>query len=534
MSFRLKTILGIAFIEAILLCVLIVSVNGFLRDSNEAQLNRYVKSTIETFASMIKDSVLGMDLARLQSFSVQLAHNPGIAYVRIFNEENQILASAGDPEILLHKFKKDVDFLRSDDGVFDDDTPIVIGGKVFGRVELGVDVSYLQSTLVKAKKWSLLIASFEMLLVALFSFILGTYLTRQLAQLKEGAHRLTVGELGYQLQVNGTDELAAAATGFNMMSSRLLEHRQQQQEYERQLITAKEIAEAATTVLKAEVAERMQAQEQLALHQEKLETLNRSLQQRVEGAVTELRQKDQMLISQGRQAAMGEMIGNIAHQWRQPLNALSILISNIQFAQQFNELDEEYMGKSVDTANRLIQKMSTTISDFSNFFSPDKEKTSFSALEQIGHAVALLEAAFTNHNITITTEADNDCLLYGFPNEYSQVLLNLMNNARDAIVQSGSLPGQITISLKGKRDGMGVLTILDNGGGIPDEVIEKIFEPYFSTKKMGTGIGLYMSKTIIERNMNGTLAAQNVGNGCEFTVCTPLSGDASQPKGGLQ
>ena len=178
MSFRLKTILGIAFIEAILLCVLIVSVNGFLRDSNEAQLNRYVKSTIETFASMIKDSVLGMDLARLQSFSVQLAHNPGIAYVRIFNEEKQILASAGDPEILRHKFKKDVDFLRSDDGVFDDDTPIVIGGKVFGRVELGIDVSYLQSTLVKAKKWSLLIASFEMLLVALFSFILGTLCTR--------------------------------------------------------------------------------------------------------------------------------------------------------------------------------------------------------------------------------------------------------------------------------------------------------------------------------------------------------------------
>jgi signal transduction histidine kinase len=520
-SFRLKTILGIAFIEAILLCVLIVSVNGFLRDSNEAQLNRYVKSTIETFASMIKDSVLGMDLARLQSFSVQLSRNPGIAYVRIFNSEKQILASAGSPETLRHKFKKDVNLLSADDGVFDDDTQIVIGGKVFGRVELGVDVSYLQSTLIKARKWSLFIASFEMILVALFSFILGTYLTRQLAQLKEGAHRLTIGELGYQVEVNGNDELSATAKGFNMMSCRLLEHRQQQQEFELQLIKAKEIAEATTKILKEEVAERIQAQDQLALHQEKLETLNRSLQQRVEETVVELRKKDQLMISQGRQATMGEMIGNIAHQWRQPINALAMVLGNIEQAYKYNELTADYLADTVQHGNKLIQKMSSTINDFRNFFHPDKEMVTFSASVPINHAVSLIESSFESQNISIHLEVDCDYMLTGFPNEYSQVLLNLLSNSREAIKAASVLEGHITIHQYG-CDGNVCVSVRDNGGGIPDEVIDKIFEPYFSTKDMGTGIGLYMSKMIIERSMNGTIEARNIDGGAEFVMTTPL------------
>ncbi len=260
---------------------------------------------------------------------------------------------------------------------------------------------------------------------------------------------------------------------------------------------------------------------ELTKAKEQLEFLNRSLQQQVEETVAELRQKDQVLISQGRQAAMGEMIGNIAHQWRQPLNALSMLITNIQFAQMNGELTREYLDDAAATANRLIQKMSTTINDFRNFFNPDKAMVSFSALQQVRAAVELVEAAFKNHGISIEIAAGNDCLLMGFPNEYSQVLLNLLNNAKDAILETGARPGRISISL-GRQEGMGTVTVLDNGGGIPDEVRDKIFEPYFSTKNMGTGIGLYMSKMIIERNMNGRLSVQNSGDGCSCTVFTPL------------
>ncbi len=263
-------------------------------------------------------------------------------------------------------------------------------------------------------------------------------------------------------------------------------------------------------------------EEQLALQHEQLELLNRTLQKRVDEAVVDLRQKDQILISQSRQAAMGEMIGNIAHQWRQPLNLLAILIADLQLAHQHNELTDEYMNESTEDIHSLIQKMSSTINDFRNFFSPDKDAVAFSALLQVRLAVEMVEEAYRNNSISIKFDPAADCILYGFPNEYSQVLLNLLNNAKDAIIETGTREGRIDIALR-VENGMGVVTISDNGGGIPESVQDKIFEPYFSTKESGTGIGLYMSKMIIERNLKGRINIQTREGGTEFSIAVPLA-----------
>ncbi len=289
---------------------------------------------------------------------------------------------------------------------------------------------------------------------------------------------------------------------------------------------AEELLHKQAEQLELEVADRQRAQESLALKQMQLENSNSSLQQRINEAITELRQKDQVMISQSRQAAMGEMIGNIAHQWRQPLNALAMVFGNISSAHQCNELTAEYLEKTVENGNRLIQKMSTTINDFRNFFHPDKEMKAFPVREQLRHAIALVEVGFTSQNITIRLDAPEELMLTGFPNEYSQVLLILLSNARDAINESGVAAGIITVRLF-KRDGQGCTAVSDNGGGIPADVMDKIFEPYFSTKQMGTGIGLYMSKMIIERSMNGTIEAHNSGGGAEFIIVTPLDGAVS-------
>jgi len=262
---------------------------------------------------------------------------------------------------------------------------------------------------------------------------------------------------------------------------------------------------------------------ELAFKQFQLEAINRSLQQRVDETVAELRQMDQAMISQSRQAAMGEMIGNIAHQWRQPINALAMLLANIQQAHQYDELTAEFLADCVKDGSTLIQKMSTTINDFRNFFMPDKQVVAFSARDQINSAVSLLEAALANQNISIELEVENDLTLTGFPNEFSQVLLNLISNAQDAINSCDGLEGKITIRLF-QSDGFGCVAVRDNGGGIDAEVIDKIFEPYFSTKSMGTGIGLYMSKMIIEKSMNGSIVANNIEDGAEFTVAVPLDG----------
>ena len=288
--------------------------------------------------------------------------------------------------------------------------------------------------------------------------------------------------------------------------------------------SAQQNLQEQTILLEHEVARRQSAQEALALQQRQLEAVNLSLEEKISVAVSELRQKDQALIVQSRQASMGEMIGNIAHQWRQPLNALCLLLANIKDAYYFRELDQRYLEQLIAEGNLLIQKMSTTITDFRNFFHKDKERQPFSARKQIDDAISLVESSFGHGNIEIRVHAAIDLELFGFPNEYSQVLLNLLSNAKEAIEGAGVEDGVIEIGLE-VHDGKGCVTVRDNGGGIPESSRERIFEPYFSTKQMGTGIGLYMSKMIIERNMGGSIGAVNTANGAQFTIVTPLAAE---------
>jgi len=260
--------------------------------------------------------------------------------------------------------------------------------------------------------------------------------------------------------------------------------------------------------------------------EEELLQLNETLELRVAQEVDKNLKQEHLLIQQSRLAAMGEMIGNIAHQWRQPLNALGLLLYNIKDAYQFNTLDADYLNHAVADGSRMVQNMSTTISDFSNFFRPDKEIKIFSALEQIKESIALVESSFLHSNISIHIDAPFDISLVGFPNEYSQILLNLLSNAKEAILAyDRPLSGRVDIVLS-EQDNYGYVSLRDNGGGIPDEILDRIFDPYFSTKGKGSGIGLYMSKMIIERNMNGRITARNIEGGAEFIVCTPMAMDS--------
>jgi len=274
-----------------------------------------------------------------------------------------------------------------------------------------------------------------------------------------------------------------------------------------------------------DITEHQQTQAALAREREQLEALNQSLEARVLDSVADLREKDQMLISQNRLAAMGEMIGNIAHQWRQPLNALSILMANLRDDYRYGTLEEASMERAFTEGDRLIQRMSSTINDFKNFFRPDKAMAGFSALRQVQSAVALVADALAAQGIRVEIAAPEDPQLFGYPNEYSQVLLNLLGNAREAILSQGVLPGRITIRLR-TEDGFGRLEVADNGRGIPPDCLDRIFEPYFSTRASGTGIGLYMSKQIIERSMGGRISARNGEDGAEFTVLVPAAGGA--------
>jgi signal transduction histidine kinase len=231
-----------------------------------------------------------------------------------------------------------------------------------------------------------------------------------------------------------------------------------------------------------------------------------------------MREKDRILIQQSRLAAMGEMINNIAHQWRQPLNVLGLLNQQMMNYDS-TAFSKEYLDTNVDKSMKIINHMSQTIDDFRNFFKPDKEKVEFKIYDVVARAISLVEDGFKNLQIGIDFRVYADPVITGYPNEYSHVLLNILMNARDAFLERRTNDAKVTIALR-TVDERAVVTIADNAGGIAEDIIDKVFDPYFSTKgpDSGTGLGLFMSKNIIEKSMAGKLTVRNTDQGAEFRI----------------
>jgi C4-dicarboxylate-specific signal transduction histidine kinase len=219
-----------------------------------------------------------------------------------------------------------------------------------------------------------------------------------------------------------------------------------------------------------------------------------------------------LLLQQSRMAAMGEMISYIAHQWRQPLHLVNLLVQNLE-----SDLEQDQRMRIVDQIMNLIEHMSSTVDDFRGFFRTDKETEPFDLKEAIRKIVDFVAADMSMHNIEILFDAEDGLIAMGYGNEYSHVLLNILNNAKEALLERGIQAPRIHIRLFRDWDRK-VVTVRDNAGGIPETIREQLFDPYFTTKKNGTGIGLFISKIIIERRLNGSLTVRNVEDGAEFRI----------------
>ncbi|MBZ0090660.1 MAG: PAS domain-containing protein [Sulfuricellaceae bacterium] len=262
---------------------------------------------------------------------------------------------------------------------------------------------------------------------------------------------------------------------------------------------------------------------QLKKAEHQLQELNENLEHRILEEAAKNREKDHVLIHQSRLAAMGEMVHNIAHQWRQPLSALNILLQNVVLDFHDGLLSTEELDRQAEIAAKLIDNMSRTIDDFRDFFRPDRQAVEFDLGAAVEEAVAIIEASLKNENISLEQSVPPGIAAFGYPHQISQATLNILINAKDAIKQRKVAHGQIRIMLA-SHEGRISLSIEDNGGGIPSDSLPRIFEPYFTTKENGSGIGLYMTKMIIEHNMNGSISAANTGTGCIFRISLPASG----------
>jgi len=252
---------------------------------------------------------------------------------------------------------------------------------------------------------------------------------------------------------------------------------------------------------------------------QQLQEFNTNLEKRVQEEIEKNRKKEQMMLQQSRFAQMGEMLSMIAHQWRQPLNAISATAINLRLDNQLGETDGDAIESRATFIEKQAERMSETINDFMELFRPAKKQGAVRLLDAIQSVNKIIGAQMHSRDIHIAVDVPADMVIMGTLNELEHVILNLISNARDAF--EGQHLKNKTIRIHAERKNRKViLTVSDNAGGIPPEILERIFDAYFTTKLdgKGTGIGLYMTKTIVERNFGGTIEATNSQEGAVFTI----------------
>ncbi len=233
-------------------------------------------------------------------------------------------------------------------------------------------------------------------------------------------------------------------------------------------------------------------------------------------------QNNKIIAQQAKMAEMGEMIGSIAHQWRQPLNAINAAAMKLNFSSHLNTLSNEEVQEKTKFIEQQSIKMSETITDFMNFFKPSTKKEYFDIVTIYKKILEFLEPQLTTQNIKLEIINDKNIQIYGFKNEFEHILLNLINNAKDAFKTSNCDNKHISVVVKEEKKNT-VIKVIDSAGGIPSSILNKIFNPYFTTKEQGEGIGigLYMTKIIIEKHFKGSISATNDDDGAVFTLNFP-------------
>lgn len=256
--------------------------------------------------------------------------------------------------------------------------------------------------------------------------------------------------------------------------------------------------------------------------QRELDELNKQLEERIEEEVTLARANHKRYEQQAKMAAMGEMMDAVAHQWKQPLNAISMMSDMLVDDFENSLVDTEYINELSNDTQAQIEHMVNTLNEFRNFFRPKEIKESFGIKRSISSVLILVNDEFIKNNINVHIESEKEVLIHGIENEFKHLVLNIINNAKDAFNEQDIKIRDIFISFHKDEDSVN-LHIRDSAGGIPSHVIDDIFKPEVTTKRegKGTGIGLYMSTQIAEK-LGGKLSVQNVDNGANFSLWVPL------------
>jgi len=251
-----------------------------------------------------------------------------------------------------------------------------------------------------------------------------------------------------------------------------------------------------------------------------LKRFNEQMQEMVDEEIRKNMEKQKMVELQSRHAQMGEMIGIITHQWKQPLNVISLIVNVLKLDLKKRTLSNETIEKKLDDVLKQVRYMDQTVQDFQSFFNPSKEKIFFNIYESIQSILGLIDYEYSHQDISLELRGNESISAYGYPNEFNQVILTLLKNARDAFMQQPHDHMRIVIDIS-EENGDPLIRVEDNAGGIPEAVMDKVFDLYVTTKENGSGLGLNIAKNVIEQNMNGKIDVHNTAEGACFTIVLP-------------
>ncbi|EGU61277.1 integral membrane sensor signal transduction histidine kinase [Vibrio nigripulchritudo ATCC 27043] len=536
MSLRLKTIFGIALIEAVLLALLVMLTLDYLKSTNYDGLTKRAETTANLFASTVKDAVLSWDLASLEAYTQELMTNPDLLYVRVLGKNGKTLAALGDEELLSNYTKPEMKAELVTDGIFDVAYPIQEAGITYGDVQIGLDMSALNKQIKEAQKWSFFIVMGEMALVALFSYILGAFLTKRLTYLEKAADKIAHGERNIKVNDTGNDEISHLAQAFNFM-----------------------------------VAQLGKSEETSRSYQEQLESLNSSLEVTIKSRTAELKANNEHLVRNNRQlkemqgklvqsekmASIGTMAAGFAHEINNPIGTVD---SNLQTSLEYldcyktlvtlqftiiNEKDEERREQLKTALSQWVEKndMSFIENDFADtlndalanahrvrdivhglksysLYQKDSPQAEASLDDIVKQCVEQIKYEYQS-DIQIQAEISSNARLLCHHAELKQAVNALLKNALQAV--QGRSQGTVTVETRINGDNAEV-AVSDTGVGIASSQISQVFDPFYSTRKVGdgTGLGLTLAHNIVEQHSGSIEIESQLHQGSTFTIVLPI------------
>ena len=545
-SLKLKTILGVAFIEATLLALLLTTTFNLLTNLvNDAVVKR-ANTTANLFYSTTKNAFLSFDLAGIEADVKELLTDSDIHYVKITDTSGRVFASGGNEQSLNSDFQADTSVSRASDGIYDIRRPIMVDDTLYGYIDLGIDIAAVKASLSDIQQWAYTIAIIEMLLVALFSYFLGSYLTKQINILQQGARRLIQAskENKYEdikVNVRTNDELEELATVFNHLISHLEEEHIRRAEAENAIHNLNQS-------LEYRVRERTN---ELNRKNEELSQSNKSL-----------KETQQQLLQAEKMSSVGQLAAGVAHEINNPVGFVSSNLDTLkEYLASFEILYRDLMEVTQAPTNEVAleklaalknsqayQSMDFISNDVSHLIKESEHglqrvEEIVSSLKQFSRIDTDQKQLFDLNNCVKTTLAlVNNKLKYACDvdinydelprvmmnvGKISQVITNLLINAAQAIEETGRR-GKLEVRTRANSNGTVELIVRDNGCGISDENLQKIFNPFFTTKDEDTGTGLGLSISYeIAREHEGVLSVESeLYTGTEFTLTLPVYGAA--------